>query len=153
MSEIVRFVARFVTAEDAVTGFRYFWAKNVKGFNPEVHCARCLVGRYEKKIGTKMPVNVPVVLEHDAGDLVYFCGVAYPYRWDRNMHLAVRVTGDPADTAKVDLWTGGTFEVAGARAFPFDAQAAQDRFDGLGRAFLTCRNFQFGAQVFAAEEV
>jgi hypothetical protein len=33
----------------AFQGWRYFWAKNVRGFDPSVHYARCLIGSYEKK--------------------------------------------------------------------------------------------------------
>jgi hypothetical protein len=142
----------FHTEETAPKGFRYLWAKAVKGFNPAKHCAQCLVGPYEKRFGLRMPVNDVVQLDGYAiGDLIYFCGVSAPYRWERNAHLAVRVTGDAFDSASIKLYTGAELTVTGAVAVPFTADKAAEAHPGRGKDYLTCRNFQFGA--FVAEEL
>jgi len=134
---------------EALQGWRYFWCKNVKGFKADVHCARCLVGSYEKRVGTRAPVNVAVPLTgHHTGDLLYFCGVAMPYRWANNFHLAVRV--QPGSVTTAPMSNGDTFIVHGAARVAFDAAAAERSFAGRGKDFLTCRNFQFGAQ-FASQ--
>lgn len=140
------------TPNETVTGFRHFWAKHVRGFDPSKHCARCLVGSYERRFGLRSVVNDLVPLSgYAAGDLLYFCGVANPLRWERNMHLAVRVTGDPDDTARVALYTGDELTVSGALAVPFTDERARSRYPDLGPDFLTCRNFQFGAAIVAEE--
>ena len=81
-----------------------------------------------------------------AGTVLYLCGVASPYRWERNAHLAVIVA--PGHDASVQLWNGDTVKITGARQIVFDDNAAKDRYPEKGREFLTCRNFQFGAQYF-----
>ena len=141
----------FILSDRSVfQGWKYFWAKNVRGFDPSVHCARCLIGSYEKKIGTRAPVNTEVdLINHNVGDLLYVCGVAQPYKWANNFHMACRVTGSMQDVA-ADLMAGGdAFIVRGAAKVPFDAETAQRQFAGRGKDYLTCRNFQFGAELAA----
>jgi hypothetical protein len=142
----------FVLSERPIfQGWKYFWAKNVKGFNPDVHCARCLVGSYIKPISTRAQVNAEIELSgHGVGDLIYVCGVAQPYKWANNFHMACRVTGSMQDVAAGAMAGGDTFMMRGAVRVDFDAETAQRQFAGRGRDFLTCRNFQFGAQ-FASQ--
>jgi hypothetical protein len=126
--------------------FRYFWMKTVRAFNPAHHCARCLVGDYVKQVGLGMRLNEPVEIAGQPGDLFYLCGVSKPYRWANNFHLALRVT--PGAQARSELFLGGAVVADGFEAVPFAAAAAAEQFPGLGAAYLTCRNFQFGAQLF-----
>lgn len=150
MSANLRF---FILSErPAFQGWKYFWAKNVKGFNSDLHCARCLVGSYIKPICTRAPVNTEVDLpNHSVGDLIYVCGVAQPYRWANNFHMACRVTGESGDVAAGPMAGGDTFMVRGATRVEFDASTAERSFAGRGKDFLTCRNFQFGAQLAAGK--
>lgn len=130
-------------------GWRYLWLKKVDGFNPAVHCARCLVGSYDNRFGLKAPVNQDVELTgYKAGDLLYFCGVASPYVWANNAHLAGRIA-DGASSS-IPLYTGDKLVVHGLEAVAIQAEPAKNRFPGLGAAYLTCRNFQFGVQMFPA---
>lgn len=132
--------------EDRFRGFRYFWLKRVTGFDPAVHCARCLKGHYVSEVGTAMPVNAPIHIEADPGDVLYLCGVSAPYVWARNFHLALRVEHGAA--VRTGCYTGDVLSILGADFIAFDDTEARRRFPHLSEAYLTCRNFQFGAHHF-----
>lgn len=127
-----------------LTGFRHFWMKRVVGFYPSQHCAGCLKGGYvEGVVGVDMPAAADLQFEATAGDLFYLCGVASPYQWANNAHLAFRAT--PGSLACLTLFNGGLVTVANAAPVRFSDAQAREFYPGKGRAFLTCRNFQFGA--------
>ena len=143
---------RFLITSDrpALTGWRYFWAKRVTSFRPSVHCAQCLVGSYIREFGKTSPVNQPIEIpDLSTGDILYFCGVATPWKWANNLHLAVRITGRAFDTASVRAYNGDDLIVSGAEAIAFDATAAERDYSQRSSAYLTCRNFQFGAAMRA----
>lgn len=131
-----------------MAGWRFLWAKRVRGFDPAVHCARCLVGPYVQPFGRRMAANQPLVISAQPGAVLYFCGVSLPYRWESNLHLAVEAR--PGASCEVTAYNGDMLRIEGAAALPFDDSAARARFPGFGPAFLTCRNFQFAAQHFPA---
>ena len=56
--------------------FRYLWLKTVRDVDLTQHCARSLVGEYDKRISpTKR-----VICDIDLQDSVYYlCGVAFPF--------------------------------------------------------------------------
>jgi hypothetical protein len=90
-----------------------------------------------------------VELPYEDGDILYFCGVARPYKWDNNMHMAgVVEAGHPA--VELMLHTGHKMTVANIRPITIYAEPAERLYPHLPKAFLTCRNFQFGVQHFAA---
>jgi hypothetical protein len=120
--------------------------KTVIGFDSGQHCARCLRGDYVKAVGLKMPVNEDLALDYPEGTILYLCGVSTPYQWRNNLHLAVRVKAGA--TATAGAWTGDRVEILGAEALPIDGLVARRAFPSRNSAFLTCRNFQFGAQYF-----
>lgn len=141
---------RVDSRNEGLLGWRYFWAKKVGAINPRVHCARCLVGPYERGIGITMAVNQDIRLTgYNIGDIFYVCGVALPHRWANNLHLAVQVTGDSKDTARVTAYTGDRINLAGATQIAFDDTVAAREYGHLSASYLTCRNFQFGVQVVA----
>ena len=126
--------------------FRYLWMKSVTGFSPGQHCARCLVGSYVSQVGLQMPLNKAVEIPAQDGALFYLCGVSAPYKWVNNLHLALRAK--VGATASVEIFSGGFFTASGFEAVAFDGAAAAARFADRSAAFLTCRNFQFGAHMF-----
>lgn len=65
--------------------FRYFWLKNITDINLNEHCAKCLIGEYDNRI-LKKPGEM-FNLELNQG-IYYLCGVAYPFCYDNNFHLA-----------------------------------------------------------------
>ena len=130
------------------SAWRYLWAKSVRAFDPRQHCAKCLVGAYETRFGLSMESDDLIALDgYQPGALIYFCGVSKPYRWERNLHLAVRVTGEDQDVASVSAYNGDEITVAGAQEVLFNDGAALNLYGGKGDAFVSCRNFQFGAQM------
>lgn len=131
---------------DRLTGFRYFWMKRVHGFDPSQHCARCLKGHYVAQVGSSMAANVPIQIEADHGDVLYLCGVSAPYVWTRNFHLALVV--EFGARVRTTAYTGDVIEIDGCDLIHFDDAEARRRFPDKGEAFLSCRNFQFGAHHF-----
>ena len=94
-------------------------------------------------VGVDMRAGVDLQFESAAGDLFYLCGVATPYQWANNTHLAFRAT--PGGVARLTLFNGGLVTVANAAPVLFTDARALEFYPGKGKAFLTCRNFQFGA--------
>jgi hypothetical protein len=135
-----------ISNEARFKGFRYFWLKRVTGFDPALHCARCLKGNYVSEVGAALPVNTPIHIEADPGDVLYLCGVSSPYSWGRNFHLALKVEHGAA--VRTTLYTGDSLTILNADYLPFDDAEARRRFPHLSEAYLSCRNFQFGAHHF-----
>lgn len=135
-----------ISNEAEFKGFRYFWLKRVTGFDPKQHCARCLRGSYFEEVSTKLPVNRAIHIEADPGEVLYLCGVSAPYRWERNFHLALIV--EHGARVGSTAYTGDVIGIEGADYLPFDDAEARRRFPDRGEAFLSCRNFQFGAHHF-----
>lgn len=127
--------------------FRYLWLKTVDGFNPSVHCAQCLKGRYSKIFGVKMRTNVNLSESFKEGQLLYFCGVSRRYDWNNNLHLAGKVT--EGAESKVIAYTSDILKVKNLELIPIDAKFAESKYSSKAKSFLTCRNFQFGAQAVA----
>lgn len=131
------------------TGWKYLWAKRVVGFDPRHHCARCLQGEYLLPFGLAMLCGENTVPLPNAqrGDVLYFCGVAAPSNWHHNLHVACIVDPDAPDFVE-QAYNGHFLRFRGLRRLPFDESAARTLYPGKTEAFLTCRNFQFGASHF-----
>jgi hypothetical protein len=151
---VVDLSLRVESQNEALLGWRYFWAKKVGAINPRVHCARCLVGPYERGVSVATAVNRDIRLTgYNVGDILYVCGVAAPHRWANNLHLAVQVTGDSKDTASVTTYIGDRINLLGATQIAFDDTVAASEYGHLSASYLTCRNFQFGVQMVADERL
>jgi hypothetical protein len=125
---------------DQLSGFKYFWLKSVRDYRLDVHCARCLVGPYEKRINKTMPLSQPVELN---GDLVYLCGVANGWNWARNFHAAAAF--ELGASFIVSTYNGLTVHFMNARLI--EIKPLPDRWNGLDKSFTTCRNYQFAVQM------
>jgi hypothetical protein len=90
-----------------------------------------------------MPAGHDVSFEASAGELFYLCGVASPYQWANNAHLAFRTIEGRA--CQITLWNGGVIAVANAAPVCFTDAQALEFYPDKSKSFLTCRNFQFGA--------
>lgn len=120
--------------------YRFLWLKHVVGFDPRVHCARCLKGEYEKMIpyGRILPgTRVEKQLTTDA-PFLYLCGVTSKYA--ENLHIAF-VPDGPQSVFYEDAHIEVT--LTGARQVPISPlpDAVQDT---LTPPFTRCRNYQFG---------
>lgn len=131
-----------------ILGFKYFWMKRVSSFNENVHCARCLVGNYEKQFGLNTPVNSLIDLsgKYQESEVIYMCGVSSPYRWENNFHFAGVVCFGESST--VEMYNGDILVVKNVKRIVFDDSKAKLLYPEKGKEFLTCRNFQFGASYF-----
>lgn len=141
-------VALSITIDEGNVGFRHFWAKRVTGFDNSVHCAECLRGQRLPEVNTEFARGGLITLSMRPDSLVYICGVATPWNWSNNFHLALRVRTGSSCTST--FYTGARVEVTNGLAIPILDEAAKQLFPNLSADFLTCRNFQFGAQMFPA---
>ncbi|MBI1186483.1 MAG: hypothetical protein GC206_04010 [Alphaproteobacteria bacterium] len=127
-------------------GFRYFWARRVTGFNSNAHCYSCLKGSpipaVSKALSEGGECSIPALPD----SIIYICGVAKPHNWVDNFHLAIRAKA--GSTCERELHTGADLKVINGERIAFDDAAARRLFPDRGPDFLTCRNFQFAAQMF-----
>ena len=124
-----------------LSGFKFWWLKSVVSYRMDVHCARCLVGKYERRVSKDMLLNHPVEL---IGDLVYLCGVSP--RWSTNFHAAVAL--EPGSRIELPTYNGLTVRFDNGRLIPIEP--LEEGWNGLPREFTTCRNYQFAVQMKGA---
>jgi hypothetical protein len=102
-----------------VDGFKFFWLK------------------YVLRVSKDSLLNRPIVLNEMARfDYVYLCGVAKPYVWENNLHLAARHA--PGARALVESYNGIRAVIRNAELLEIPALA--EGFAGKPKAFTTCRN-------------
>jgi hypothetical protein len=131
-------------------GFRYFWAKYVSGFDKSQHCARCLVGDWSRYTKTNMVAGGMkyIMGESQKFDYLYICGVAYPWSWPNNFHMVMRPK--VGSFARMETWNGFVLTAKDAELLNIPHMPLGYR--GYGKAFTTCRNFQFGWAAYAARD-
>lgn len=134
-----------VTAPDsrATKDFRFLWGKFVRGFDPGVHCARCLLGTYSTVVRVGMDPGEHLLDPKVAPfDYFYLCGVTP--KWSTNFHLAVRPC--PGKEARATAHNGVEFLITDAEAI--EIAPVPIGHLGKGPQFTTCRNWQFGLQQY-----
>lgn len=126
--------------------YQYLWLKYVTGFNLEVHCARCLLGNYSKRVGVDAlnSGNMQMVeLDEFPYKYIYLCGVTSPYRWERNLHIAL----EPCKGSKVVINECGVYaEISDAKRIEIQSQSVYYHPKGASKEFNTCRNWRFAYQ-------
>lgn len=127
--------------DEVMSGFRFWWLKSVVDYDLDVHCARCLRGKYERRVSKHMRLNHPVELR---GDLVYLCGVSP--KWPTNFHAAI--AHEVGSVVEMRTYLGHTVRFENGRRI--EIEPLPDGWDGRPKAFTTCRNFQFAVQMKAA---
>ena len=122
--------------------FRYLWLKYVTGVNLNVHCAGCLKGEYSTKINIDLYREKQILLHEHPSRILYMCGVARPYKWENNFHLAMREA--EGESFNVDEH-GVTMTVMNAIPLPIDSIAVEAiaHPKRLDPKFHTCRNWRF----------
>lgn len=128
--------------------FRHFWGQVVRGFNPTKHCLPCLIGSRKKAIHPEMASTHEkgVSLEIEEGEYFYLCGVSQSFSHRENFHLVGVI--ESGATSALTTFCKRSVVVHGMSAIQIDPSPAATLFPGKGRKYLTCRNFQFAAQVF-----
>ncbi len=137
-----------IKINEKLKGFRYFWAKRVKGFDNTHHCAKCLIGSYVKAVGVNMEPQENVEANLKPGEVLYVCGVSLPYAWKNNFHIALE---EGEETITRRFYNGQEITFEGVKEIPFEGKLAFERYSKKGLPFTTCRNFQFGVHYFEGE--
>jgi len=122
--------------------FVQLWGMYVRAFDSDEHCQDCLKGRKEAALNLKT-VDGDYEL---STDFPYFYLFAMG-RGDRsisNVHLPVRP--HPGAVASIGSLYGVTFTIRDAYAVRVDR--LPEGWNGLAKEYTSCRNFQFGVQVF-----
>jgi len=118
--------------------FRYLWLKKITGVDLSVHCAKCLEGTYNKDIKSSTIELCNYELEDG---IWYLCGVAYPFNWANNFHLAFRSCEGSTITSDHH---GIKIEIEGAKELPISEEFIPPDNPHINhKSFYTCRNWQF----------
>jgi hypothetical protein len=129
--------------------FRYLWLKSVHGFNPSVHCARCLQGEYHPGLSSEGARDGDVFefdVDVDSAPFWYLCGVTD--KWENNIHVPFRALRDAAPIERSGHRIEIEFPAGGVEILPIGPVVA-----GVDPAFGTCRNWIFGRQYFPDQSV
>lgn len=118
--------------------FRYLWLKTVKGVDLTQHCAKCLIGEYDPRITATMKEAADIELQDE---VYYLCGVAYPFIWANNFHLAFM----PAEGQNIHYESNGiTIDIEGAAQLPISEDNVDIHYPKAHlKSYRTCRNYQF----------
>ena len=116
--------------------YYYIWLKYVRGFNLAEHCAKCLLGTYEKQINRDTYSYKDIVLQ--PSEYYYFCAVS---SYKDNIHLAFI----PQDGERIEIDNKYyKIIVENARQIKFDESRIDPALKGAQlKEFYSCRNWQF----------
>jgi hypothetical protein len=127
--------------------FKHLWGRYILGFKPAKHCIQCFKSTVAKGIAPNMS-NDECELD-PSYELFYLCGVGWKDRGNTNVHLAV--TPRLGSIASIGSVYGVRFTILDAQAILI--QFLPENWRDLPEAHRRCKNFQFGYQMFAADEV
>jgi hypothetical protein len=134
-----------------IEGFHLLWAFYVRGFRPEYHCQKCLVGDPAKNfLSSNHASGVEILFDQtDNYRFIYVCGVANgPENARRctNLHFPLRL--EVGARAELTTYNGYRFVAENAVQVPIPDIA--ERWRGLPDAHARCKNFRFGVEYFGA---
>lgn len=120
--------------------FRFFWIKYVNGFNPRVHCAKCLEGHYSRHLKYREHGDLShVVLDEHETPFIYLCGVTAKWEW--NVHAAGRFEEGVSMLYSDERVV---FHLTNFRQI----RILSENNPPAPKEFATCRNWQFGWTAF-----
>lgn len=123
---------------DVTKPFKYLWLKNVKGVDLSVHCAKCLVGEYDKHVSNRIYSLGNYEIENG---IYYLCGVSKPYKWENNFHLAFEYSENASIVYKDN---GISVVIENAKRLPINTDYIDEtNMHAHKPAYNTCRNWQF----------
>ena len=128
------------------TQFKHLWGRYILGFKPWTHCLRCFVTRQAKGILPTM-VDGEYLLD-DSFELFYLCCVGWKDRRNTNVHLAARPR--LGSVAAIGSVYGVQFTITDAQSILI--RYLPEGWRGLPHQHSQCKNFQFGYQMFEADE-
>jgi hypothetical protein len=133
-------------------GFLAFWGYHVNGFDDDLHCQKCLIGTREFKVHRRMPSSGSPLTIPLTGNYFYICGVvdfkvfSHQEYMQNNFHLPVR--WKEGSTAEAITYNGFVFTIANAEQVPISDEVAKMQYHHRGYKYWSCRNFQFGSQMY-----
>ena len=133
-------------SKKSVGDFRHFWSLHVTGFNDEKHCQDCFIGEQEWKTNNKIPTGTPITIPMK-GNFFYICGEK---TYDDNFHMPLR--WKQGSTTTLTTYNGFKFTVENAELVPFTDKFARKKYPEKSEEYLTCRNFQFAAQMYVQQK-
>lgn len=123
------------------SSFRYLWLKYITGTDLNVHCAKSLLGEYSKKVSNKIGIYTDITLNEFNYKVMYLCGVAFPFNWDNNFHLAFKYK--EGEILKYNS-NGIDIEIENAIQLPIDINNIDySHPKAKFKSYYTCRNWQF----------
>lgn len=99
------------------------------------------MGSYSKKINKHRRIEKNIVLNECNSETFYLCGVAKPYKWEKNFHLALRYKkGSKITISKKGL----NLEIENAEELPINFDITKcNHIKKFDKKYSTCRNWQF----------
>lgn len=121
--------------------FRYLWLKYITGISLSVHCAGCFKGVYSKQVSPTVTNLENAELNECETNIFYLCGVASPYNWSKNFHLAF----EQSEGNMIDYASNGIHVVIeNAKQLPISQDDIDTSLKNADRKeYYTCRNWQF----------
>lgn len=138
-----------IVLETKTSNFMFLWLKYVIGFDERHHCAKCLLGRQSKIMMPWPKANRPAGFVREATldemecNAYYLCGVSSRGYAD-NLHVPFEAS--PGEIVEFEDDNIKVY-IEGAARLPIKPV----NLPHLGRAYTTCRNFQFGWHRFKAK--
>jgi hypothetical protein len=125
------------------TEFSYLWLKYVDDFDLSNHCAKALVGSYSKLIFSKMTSAKDLLLNEADSKLYYLCGVAKPFNYKNNFHLAFKYS--KGNKIAIDE-NGILIIIENVERIVIKKRDFYNHEKRENKRFTTCRNWQFAYQ-------
>lgn len=118
--------------------FKYIWLKTVTDIDLSQHCAKCLIGNYNSNIKANIKNIDNLVISND---IHYLCGVAIPYNWNNNFHLAFKYS--KGNLLKYSN-NGISIIIEDAEMLPISNEYIDiTDINSNKKSYNTCRNWQF----------
>lgn len=130
--------------------FKYLWLKYVTGVSLNFHCAKCLKGVYSTQISPDIKETKSIMLNEEISPYYYLCGVALPFKWENNFHLAFKYSTDNRIVINRNRVAITIINAVEIPILPIDMKNNKHpkRYDSH---YFTCRNWQFANMIL--EEV
>lgn len=118
--------------------FKYLWLKKIEGIDLSKHCAQCLLGQYNEEVSADLTAMADI---HLSDGIYYLCGVAFPFCYENNFHLAFT----NCEGSEINYSCNGIeVKIENAKALPIDSSYVNKMLPKAKfKSYYTCRNWQF----------
>ena len=121
------------------------WLMYVNGVNLSQHCKPCLKGFTSRKIHKNTKCLENVELNEAESEYYYLCGVASPYSWENNFHLAWK----EKEGSIIEYESNGiSIKLKNAERITFSEDDIDFSLRNADKKeYYTCRNWQFANKI------